>query len=174
MVPLHHLGSRICPVWTHLLPHNVSRIRQNPIRNTKYEKKRRTNHATTRAYSLPPFRYIFAFVFSSTGHFFEFPNSFRPSILSLPSSFDYRDNQRCRSLVHSRKPSPIMASDNSYDWKYYRYDPSLVAALIFIVLFILTASFHLYQLVRTRTWYFIPLVVGGFCTCTCEVPKHIC
>ncbi|KAL5323481.1 hypothetical protein ACEPPN_008018 [Leptodophora sp. 'Broadleaf-Isolate-01'] len=61
-----------------------------------------------------------------------------------------------------------MANDGSstgqgYDWKAYRYDPSLVAAIIFIVCFVLTTFFHLYQLVRTRTWYFIPLCIGGFC-----------
>ncbi|KAH7369989.1 RTA1 like protein-domain-containing protein [Rhexocercosporidium sp. MPI-PUGE-AT-0058] len=60
-----------------------------------------------------------------------------------------------------------MANDGSstssgYDWKAYRYDPSLVAAIIFIVCFLLTTFFHSYQLVRTRTWYFIPLCIGGF------------
>ena len=55
-----------------------------------------------------------------------------------------------------------MSDSGDYDFKYYRYNPSLVAAIIFIVLFTLTTSFHLYQLIRTRTWYFIPLVVGGF------------
>ena len=49
------------------------------------------------------------------------------------------------------------------DWQFYRYTPSLVAAIIFIVLFAISTFLHLYQLIRTRTWYFIPLVVGGFC-----------
>ncbi|KAA8895871.1 RTA1 like protein-domain-containing protein [Sphaerosporella brunnea] len=44
---------------------------------------------------------------------------------------------------------------------YYHYIPSLAAALIFAVLFAITTFFHLYQLVRTRTWYFLPMVVGG-------------
>jgi hypothetical protein len=46
-------------------------------------------------------------------------------------------------------------------WKFYRYNPSMAAAVIFTVLFILTTSLHFYQLIRTRTWYFIPLVIGG-------------
>ncbi|KAH7378081.1 RTA1 like protein-domain-containing protein [Cadophora sp. MPI-SDFR-AT-0126] len=54
------------------------------------------------------------------------------------------------------------SSGSSYDWKAYRYDPSLVAAVIFIVCFAVTTFFHLYQLIRTRTWYFIPLCIGGF------------
>ncbi len=56
-----------------------------------------------------------------------------------------------------------MASDDGSEWKFYRYNPSDVAAIIFVVLFAITTFFHLYQLLRTRTWYFIPLVVGGFC-----------
>ncbi|KAE8440858.1 hypothetical protein EG329_006375 [Mollisiaceae sp. DMI_Dod_QoI] len=51
-------------------------------------------------------------------------------------------------------------SDSTYE--AYRYYPSLAAAVIFIVLFLCTTSFHLYQLLRTRTWYFIPFVIGGF------------
>ncbi|KAF1934838.1 RTA1-domain-containing protein [Clathrospora elynae] len=35
------------------------------------------------------------------------------------------------------------------------------AAIIFVVTFGLTPFFHIFQLIRRRTWYFIPLVVGG-------------
>ncbi|KAH6672084.1 RTA1 like protein [Halenospora varia] len=55
-----------------------------------------------------------------------------------------------------------MADSNTYVWKFYRYDPSLVAAIIFVVAFFTTTFFHLYQILRTRTWYFTPLVLGGF------------
>ncbi|KUJ12579.1 RTA1-domain-containing protein [Mollisia scopiformis] len=47
------------------------------------------------------------------------------------------------------------------DFKYYHYDPTLVGAIIFIVLFIATTSLHSYQLLRTRIWFMIPFVVGG-------------
>ncbi|CAG8902465.1 unnamed protein product [Penicillium egyptiacum] len=47
-------------------------------------------------------------------------------------------------------------------WAYYRYSPSLAAAIIFTVLFGLTTFAHLYQLARHRTWFFIPFVIGGF------------
>ncbi|OJJ83729.1 RTA1 domain-containing protein [Aspergillus glaucus CBS 516.65] len=47
------------------------------------------------------------------------------------------------------------------DFKLYRYTPSLVAAIIFIVLFVLMTFYHLYQVVRTRSWYFTIFVVGG-------------
>ncbi|CAI6332897.1 unnamed protein product [Periconia digitata] len=43
----------------------------------------------------------------------------------------------------------------------YRYRPNLAAAVIFIILFLLTTLFHTFQIWRKRTWYFIPLVIGG-------------
>jgi hypothetical protein len=46
----------------------------------------------------------------------------------------------------------------------YRYRPSLAAAVLFIILFLLTTLFHTLQIWRKRTWYFIPLVIGGICT----------
>jgi RTA1 like protein len=46
-------------------------------------------------------------------------------------------------------------------FKYYRYDPSIAAAVIFIVAFSLSTCLHLYQLIRTRTWFFISFFIGG-------------
>ncbi|KAF4205762.1 hypothetical protein CNMCM8980_003812 [Aspergillus fumigatiaffinis] len=47
-------------------------------------------------------------------------------------------------------------------WAYYRYYPSEAAAILFTVLFAMTTFVHLYQLVRHRTWSFIPFLIGGF------------
>ncbi|KUJ11459.1 RTA1-domain-containing protein [Mollisia scopiformis] len=52
-------------------------------------------------------------------------------------------------------------SDSDSTYEAYRYNPSLGAAVAFVVLFTSTTTFHLYQMIRTRTWYFIPFVVGG-------------
>lgn len=52
---------------------------------------------------------------------------------------------------------------NAEGFKYYQYDPSMAAAIIFTILFFTTTMIHLYQFVRTRTWILIPLLVGGFC-----------
>ncbi|OQU93927.1 hypothetical protein CLAIMM_00364 [Cladophialophora immunda] len=54
-----------------------------------------------------------------------------------------------------------MAKGDS-DFKLYRYDPSLGAAVIFVILFALASFLHTYQLVRTRTWFFVPFCVGGY------------
>lgn len=51
--------------------------------------------------------------------------------------------------------------DGGFDFKLYRYTPSLVAAVIFIVLFVLTTTYHLWQTFRARSWYFLIFVTGG-------------
>jgi len=45
----------------------------------------------------------------------------------------------------------------------YHYNPSKVAAIIFIALFGITTLLHFFQLIKKRTWYFIPFVIGGIC-----------
>ncbi|KAH7075849.1 putative RTM1-like protein [Paraphoma chrysanthemicola] len=56
-----------------------------------------------------------------------------------------------------------MAEDGeNIDFKLFRYNPSMAAAVIFIILFLLISTLHLYQMVRTRAWIFIPFVLGGF------------
>ncbi|RDW69338.1 RTA1 like protein [Coleophoma cylindrospora] len=45
--------------------------------------------------------------------------------------------------------------------RFYDYNPSLAAAIIFIALFVLISAAHTYQLLRTRTFFFIPFVIGG-------------
>ncbi|KAL3428546.1 RTA1 like protein-domain-containing protein [Aspergillus tetrazonus] len=47
-------------------------------------------------------------------------------------------------------------------WAYYRYYPSEAAAILFTILFAITTFVHLYQLIRHRTWFFIPFVIGGY------------
>ncbi|XEV05659.1 hypothetical protein FSHL1_010946 [Fusarium sambucinum] len=48
-------------------------------------------------------------------------------------------------------------------WAFYRFVPSKEANIVFVVLFAITTLLHVLQLWRTRTWYLIPLVVGGVC-----------
>ncbi|KAE8332915.1 RTA1 like protein-domain-containing protein [Aspergillus sergii] len=47
-------------------------------------------------------------------------------------------------------------------FKLFYYDPSLAAAVIFIICFLATTILHTYQLFRTRTWFFIPFLLGGY------------
>ncbi|RAK81096.1 RTA1 domain-containing protein [Aspergillus fijiensis CBS 313.89] len=47
-------------------------------------------------------------------------------------------------------------------FRLYRYDPSFGAAVVMVIIFILASGFHTYQVARTRTWFFVPFVVGGY------------
>ncbi|KAL9624555.1 MAG: hypothetical protein Q9160_001219 [Pyrenula sp. 1 TL-2023] len=43
----------------------------------------------------------------------------------------------------------------------YHYLPSLPAAAVFVAVFAISTLIHLYQCLRTRAFYMIPLIVGG-------------
>lgn len=49
------------------------------------------------------------------------------------------------------------------EYLLYHYEPSFVAAIVFVALFGLTSSLHFIQLIKNRTWYFIPFLIGGVC-----------
>lgn len=61
------------------------------------------------------------------------------------------------------------------DWliQRYKYVPSTTAAVIFAVLFGLSTVIQFLQLVRWRTWYFIPFLVGGLCTPSALIPRAV-
>ena len=61
--------------------------------------------------------------------------------------------------------------NSSGDQKFY-YTPSLGAAALFAVLFFLTTALHIFQAIRTRTLFVIPLIVGGCCKFL--FPFHLC
>ncbi|KAJ4027495.1 hypothetical protein NW761_012577 [Fusarium oxysporum] len=44
---------------------------------------------------------------------------------------------------------------------YYRYEPSLPASIIFIIIFAISSATHLFQIFKTRTWFFIPFLIGS-------------
>ncbi|KAF4948219.1 hypothetical protein FSARC_13794 [Fusarium sarcochroum] len=62
-------------------------------------------------------------------------------------------------LLHD---ATIMAGKDAGHFILYRYEPSMAAAVVFIILFLVATALHTYQLVRTKTWFFIPFVIGGF------------
>jgi hypothetical protein len=53
--------------------------------------------------------------------------------------------------------------NGSVDFKFFRYGPSLAAAIIMLVAVMVRSTFHLYQMISTWTWYQVLLVLGGFC-----------
>lgn len=54
-----------------------------------------------------------------------------------------------------------MSSTDPPVFVLYRYEPSLPAAIIFVILFLIAAFFHTYQMIRTKTWFYTALIVGG-------------
>lgn len=57
----------------------------------------------------------------------------------------------------------IRAADKVSGFKYYYFEPSLPAAILFVILFGLATIAHSFQMLRSRTWFMIPFVIGGIC-----------
>lgn len=68
-----------------------------------------------------------------------------------------------RNLGSAASPDKHVMADDGSDFEYYHYDPTMVGAVIFIILFLATTTLHCYQLFRTRVWFMIPFDIGGFC-----------
>jgi hypothetical protein len=54
-------------------------------------------------------------------------------------------------------------AEEAVDFKLFRYDPNLGAAVFFVLLFTAAASLHTYQYVVTKTWFFTAFVIGCWC-----------
>ncbi|KAH8887909.1 RTA1-domain-containing protein [Thozetella sp. PMI_491] len=48
-------------------------------------------------------------------------------------------------------------------FQFYHYAPSMPASILFVALFALTTGVQSYQTARTKSWFLIPFVCGGFC-----------
>lgn len=68
-------------------------------------------------------------------------------------------------MIHTRDDGSSVLNG----FEYYHYLPSMGAAVLFIVLFGLVTSLHLFLMIRSRTWFMIPFVIGGIC----EPPIHL-
>lgn len=82
----------------------------------------------------------------------------RPTIItassaSFPNCFDFID---------------FMASDTGF--KFYQYDPSFAAAVAFIAFFGIAALWHLWLIIKSRTWSFIPFFIGVVCKLHVDIP----
>ncbi|KAH8595440.1 RTA1 like protein-domain-containing protein [Bisporella sp. PMI_857] len=45
---------------------------------------------------------------------------------------------------------------------YYNYEPSIPAAVIFIIFFGISTAIHIWQMFRSKAWFLVPFVIGGF------------
>ena len=51
--------------------------------------------------------------------------------------------------------------DDPNAWVPYRYIPSLPAAIVFVVCFALATAYHVFKMIKLRSWFFVPFVLGG-------------
>ena len=51
-----------------------------------------------------------------------------------------------------------------FDFQLYRYDVSLPAAIVAMVVFLILSVLHVWKIWRHRSFYFTAFTVGGFCT----------
>ncbi|KAF7587654.1 hypothetical protein BBP40_006910 [Aspergillus hancockii] len=88
-------------------------------------------------------------------------NCLRP----LPTDVSYAhldcSNPQEKQISMDARSAASDAQDDAVSFSFYHYDPSMAGAVIFIVLFLGTTLFHIYQMVRNRTWFFVPFVIGG-------------
>lgn len=84
------------------------------------------------------------------------------SAQSLPFSLFPTSQQYCPKLsrIITRMSSD---TDTNPHFKFYHYDPSFAGACVMAVLFGVLTVWHLILIAKHRTWYFIPLAVGGIC-----------
>lgn len=59
---------------------------------------------------------------------------------------------------------------DAFDFKLYRYDPSLPAAIVSVVVFAILTVLHTWRLFRVRAYYFTAFTIGGICMS----PFHRC
>ncbi|PWY78126.1 RTA1-domain-containing protein [Aspergillus sclerotioniger CBS 115572] len=56
----------------------------------------------------------------------------------------------------------MSGSDATGGWIAYQYNPSMPAAVIFAAFFMIGTFLHTFRMIQTRTWFLIPLVIGGY------------
>lgn len=59
---------------------------------------------------------------------------------------------------------------DEWDFKLYRYTPSLPAAIVGVVVFAILTLLHIWRLKRHRAYYFTAFTVGGLCMCQNSPP----
>ncbi|KPM38488.1 hypothetical protein AK830_g8110 [Neonectria ditissima] len=51
-----------------------------------------------------------------------------------------------------------MATETDND--HYKYDPSVAAAVIFVIAFAISGLYHAFQIIKLKSYYFIPFLIG--------------
>ncbi|KAH8805275.1 RTA1 like protein-domain-containing protein [Xylogone sp. PMI_703] len=62
-------------------------------------------------------------------------------------------------MSNSTGPHPALDDPNAF--VFYRYHPSMGAAVIFAILFMGCTIVHMCQMCKTKAWYYTPFIIGG-------------
>lgn len=57
----------------------------------------------------------------------------------------------------------ILHRQDGGGYRLYHYDPTTAGAVVIVLLFTTTTVFHVWQMLYTKCWIAIPLVLGGLC-----------
>lgn len=63
-------------------------------------------------------------------------------------------------------------AEQSFDFKLYRYNPSLPAAIVAVVVFAILTAYHGWLMRRWKAYYFTPFFIGGVCESQQEQETH--
>lgn len=67
-------------------------------------------------------------------------------------------------MANNTQDPDMSAPGAAFDFKLYRYTPSLAAAIVGAVVFAVLTILHTWRLRRVRAYYFIPFTIGGLCS----------
>lgn len=59
--------------------------------------------------------------------------------------------------------SAAAAAADAFDFRLYRYTPSLSAAIVFVAVFAILTAMHIWRIQRHRSFYFTAFTIGGVC-----------
>lgn len=82
----------------------------------------------------------------------DFTSRLQTSIL-IKTRDIFQDVCKWREVRRFAVSSPKALANHVARYIFYHYDPSKVAAIIFVVLFALATLYHTFALVKARTWY---------------------
>jgi hypothetical protein len=63
----------------------------------------------------------------------------------------------------NQSPPDVAPSGEFFDFKLYRYTPSLPAAVVSVAVFAILTALHVWRMKRARAYYFTAFVIGGVC-----------
>lgn len=63
----------------------------------------------------------------------------------------------------SSHSEPAAGEAGAFDFKLYRYELSLPAAIVAVAIFAILSILHTWRIIRHRSLYFTAFTIGGYC-----------